>query len=468
MIVTAYSSIEGAIEAMRFGAFHYIPKPFQNEEVLLTLRKGSEARRLTEENRRLREELSQRYGLGRIVGKSSRDAEGLRARAPGRPVAVHDPRRRRERHRQGARGARDPHALAPVGRAVRDGQLGLDAGRPARVEPLRPRPGAFTGAVANKKGLFEAADGGSIFFDEIGTVSLETQAKLLRVIQEKEFMRVGSVDTQKVDVRIIAATNVDLKKMVAEGRFRDDLYYRLCVITISIPAAARAARGHPAAGRALHAAVRLGEREADRRHRARRRTGRSSTTTGPATCASSRTRSSAPSSSARTAARSGSTCCPRRSCTPDRGELPVRLPENGATYKQLVEDYERRLIRTALRRTGGVQKRAAELLKIKPTTLHEIIKRLEIRRRRDEARTDAGGARASARTPTSRQPPHHHQRPVVREGLALRRASSRALAPALASTSVGLLPRCAATNSLSRGMPNSLPSGSLASVTPSV
>src|SRR4029077_3288721 len=95
--------------------------------------------------------------------------------------------------------------------------------------------GAFTGAVANKKGLFEVADGGSIFFDEIGTIGLETQAKLLRVIQEREFMRVGSVETQKVDVRIIAATNVDLKKMVAEGRFRDDLYYRLCVIPISIP-----------------------------------------------------------------------------------------------------------------------------------------------------------------------------------------------------------------------------------------
>ena len=94
--------------------------------------------------------------------------------------------------------------------------------------------GAFTGAVANKKGLFEAAEGGSIFFDEIGTISLETQAKLLRLIQEKEFLRVGSVETQKADVRIIAATNVDLKKMVAEGRFRDDLYYRLCVITVSI------------------------------------------------------------------------------------------------------------------------------------------------------------------------------------------------------------------------------------------
>ena len=95
--------------------------------------------------------------------------------------------------------------------------------------------GAFTGAVAPKKGLFEMADEGSIFFDEIGTVPLETQAKLLRVIQEREFMRLGGVDTVKVDVRIIAATNVDLQKMVDEGSFREDLYYRLHVITIDLP-----------------------------------------------------------------------------------------------------------------------------------------------------------------------------------------------------------------------------------------
>src|SRR4030095_1323572 len=90
--------------------------------------------------------------------------------------------------------------------------------------------GAFTGAVANKKGLFEVAEGGSIFLDEIGTAGLDAKAKLLRVIQEKEFMRLGSVDTQKADVRIIAATNVDLKKLVIEGRFREELCSRLCLI----------------------------------------------------------------------------------------------------------------------------------------------------------------------------------------------------------------------------------------------
>src|SRR5436853_5559341 len=96
--------------------------------------------------------------------------------------------------------------------------------------------GAFTGAVYSKKGLFELADKGTLFFDEIGNIPLETQAKLLRVMQEREFMRLGGVETVKVDVRIIAATNVDLQKMMQEGKFREDLYYRLHVITVELPA----------------------------------------------------------------------------------------------------------------------------------------------------------------------------------------------------------------------------------------
>ena len=122
--------------------------------------------------------------------------------------------------------------------------------------------GAFTGAVYPKKGLFELADSGSIFFDEIGNIPLETQAKLLRVIQEREFMRLGGVETIKVDVRIIAATNVDLQKMMEDGRFREDLFYRLHVITIHAAAAARAQGRHPAAGAALPPEVRRGERQA--------------------------------------------------------------------------------------------------------------------------------------------------------------------------------------------------------------
>ncbi len=109
--------------------------------------------------------------------------------------------------------------------------------------------GAFTGAVYAKKGLFELADKGTLFFDEIGNIPLETQAKLLRVMQEREFMRLGGVETVKVDVRIVAATNIDLRRAVDEGRFREDLYYRLNVIADPAAAAAPAQGGHPGAGR---------------------------------------------------------------------------------------------------------------------------------------------------------------------------------------------------------------------------
>jgi DNA-binding NtrC family response regulator len=377
VIVTAYSSIEGAIQAMREGAFHYIPKPFQNQEVLLTVRKGAEARRLTEENRRLKQELSRQYGLGRIVGKSEtmrKVFDLVRLAGPSRSTILVE----------GESGtgkelvARAIHTHSPRSGApfvtVNSGSMPTDLLESNLFGHVR---GAFTGAVANKKGLFEAAEGGSIFFDEIGTVSLETQAKLLRVIQEKEFMRVGSVETQKADVRIIAATNVDLKKMVGEGRFRDDLYYRLCVITISIPPLRDRREDIPLLAEHF---TRLYASE----------NGKAITGIAPDAMralldhdwpgnvrelenAIERAVVLCPGGPI------GLELLPDNVLAPDRTEVAVRLPENGSTYKELVEEYERRLVRTALRRTGGVQKRAADLLRVKPTTLHEIIKRLEIR-----------------------------------------------------------------------------------------
>ena len=377
VIVTAYSSIETAIDAMREGAFHYIPKPFQNEEVLLTVEKGAEKRRLTEENRRLKQELSKRYGLGRIVGKSEsmrKVFDLVRLAGPSKSTILVE----------GESGtgkelvARAIHTHSPRSGApfvtVNSGSMPADLLESNLFGHVR---GAFTGAIANKKGLFEVADGGSIFFDEIGTVSLETQAKLLRVIQEKEFMRVGSVETQKADVRIIAATNVDLKKMVAEGRFRDDLYYRLCVITISIPPLRERREDIPLLAEhftrlyasennkqitGLHPDVLKALLDYDWPGNVREL--ENAIERAVVLCPGGMI---------------GMDLLPETVLQPDRTELPVRLPENGATYKDLIEDYERRLVRTALRRTGGVQKRAAELLRMKPTTLHEIIKRLEIR-----------------------------------------------------------------------------------------
>ena len=190
-----------------------------------------------------------------------------------------------------------------------------------------------------QEGLFEVADGGSIFFDEIGTISLETQAKLLRVIQEKEFMRVGGVETQKVDVRIIAATNVDLEEDGApRAAFRDDLYYRLVRHHDRDPAAARAREDIPLLAEHFMRPVRrprtakpIGGVDPDALP------GAASTTTGRATCARARERaSSAPSCFCSSGGRiglgllPGDRCCPARA----RGELPIRLPENGATYKQ--------------------------------------------------------------------------------------------------------------------------------------
>ncbi|MEO1087095.1 MAG: sigma-54 dependent transcriptional regulator, partial [Acidobacteriota bacterium] len=235
VVITAYSSIEGAIEAMREGAFHYIPKPFKNEEVLLTIRKGLERRQLAEENRELRAQLQQRFAFDNIIGKSKpmqRVFDLIRLAAPSKSnilvlgesgtgkelvaKSIHHHSRR----------ATGPFVTVNSGSMPHDL---LESNLFGHVK------GAFTGAISAKKGLFEAASGGTIFFDEIGNIPLETQAKLLRVIQEKEFMRLGGVDTIKVDVRLVAATNADLEDMVADGTFREDLYYRLNVINIQLP-----------------------------------------------------------------------------------------------------------------------------------------------------------------------------------------------------------------------------------------
>ncbi len=235
VMITAFSSIENAIEAMREGAFHYIPKPFKNEEVMLTVRKGLDQRRLTAENRALREQLRQRFGFDNILGKSKpmqQVYELIQLASPAKSnilvlgesgtgkelvaKAIHHHSRRAE----------GPFVT------VNSGSMPADLLESNLFGHIR---GAFTGAVASKRGLFEVANGGSVFFDEIGNIPLDTQAKLLRVIQEREFMRVGGLDTIKVDVRIIAATNADLETMVQQGGFREDLFYRLNVITVSLP-----------------------------------------------------------------------------------------------------------------------------------------------------------------------------------------------------------------------------------------
>jgi DNA-binding NtrC family response regulator len=236
VMITAFGTIESAIAATKQGAFHYFAKPFKNDEVLVVVRNALERRRLVHENRALRDQLqSETHRFGEIIGGSAkiRAVYDLIARAaPSRATVLIQGESgtgkelvARAFHR---RSARSDKAFV----TVNSGNLPPDLLESNLFGHVK---GAFTGAVYPKKGLFELADKGTIFFDEIGNVPLETQAKLLRVIQEREFMRLGGVDTIKVDVRIIAATNVSLKDLTKENRFREDLFYRLNVIVVQLP-----------------------------------------------------------------------------------------------------------------------------------------------------------------------------------------------------------------------------------------
>ena len=236
LMITAFASVETAIAAMKRGAFDYITKPFKNDEVLIVVRNAVERSRLVEENRTLRQNVQEQYHkFGNIIGRSPRMKQVfdlIIQAAPSRSTILI----------QGESGtgkelvARAIHTHSPrADRAfvtVNSGNLPPDLLESTLFGHVK---GAFTGALYPKKGLFDLADKGSIFFDEMGNIPLETQAKLLRAMQEREFMRLGGMETIRVDVRIIAATNIDLRKMVEDGRFREDLFYRLHVIAIELP-----------------------------------------------------------------------------------------------------------------------------------------------------------------------------------------------------------------------------------------
>src|SRR5215203_774841 len=236
VIITAYASVETAISAMKSGAFDYITKPFKNDEVLVVLRNALERRRLVAENTVLRQNLqAQTARFAGIIGRSSRMKQVFNLiiqAAPSRSTILIT----------GESGtgkelvARAIHMNSPRAErafvTVNSGNLPPDLLESTLFGHVK---GAFTGAVNPKKGLCDMADKGTIFFDEIGNIPAETQAKLLRVMQEREFMRLGGMETIKVDVRIVAATNCDLRQMVEDGRFREDLYYRLHVINIFLP-----------------------------------------------------------------------------------------------------------------------------------------------------------------------------------------------------------------------------------------
>ena len=384
VILTAYASIESAVQAIRAGAFDFLAKPFKNEELLVVVQNGLQRRALQLENQHLRRTLRERSALANIIGKSEsmqRVFDLVSQVAVTRSTILI----------QGESGtgkelvAKAIHHLSPrldhPFVAVNSGNIPTDLLESELFGHVR---GAFTGAISAKKGLFEVADGGTVFLDEVGTIPLETQTKLLRVIQEREFRRVGGVDNMKVDVRIIAATNSDLRKAVEEQRFREDLYYRLNVITIQLPPLRERRADIPLLA---HFFVRryCGEngREA-------------STLTPEALRALMEHNWPGNVRELENAIERAVVLAPGDTITADlfpreileaTGTLQDQwgLLEGGASLKDLVSEFERNLIHSALQRTEGNQKKAAQLLRLKATTLNEKLKRLHIRPGRTRA-----------------------------------------------------------------------------------
>ena len=227
--------MEAAVDALKLGANDYFSKPWDNEKLIIEIDRMIARRRLEYENTHLKRALKQRYSFPNIIGKSERmvrllDLVGQVASSRSTILITGETGTGKELV------AKAIHANSPRADqmfvAVNSGSLPPELLESTLFGHVK---GAFTSAIQTKKGYFEVADRGTIFFDEIGTIGPETQIKLLRVIQEKEFTALGSTEPQRVDVRILAATNADLAQLVKEGKFREDLYYRLNVINIALP-----------------------------------------------------------------------------------------------------------------------------------------------------------------------------------------------------------------------------------------
>lgn len=376
IIITAYASVESAISAMKIGAFDYVQKPFKHDELLLTVERAIEHKNLQEENLRLKDELKRKFSFENIVGKSKvmqNVFETIKASAPTRSTILI----------QGESGtgkelvARAIHQNSDRASSafiiVNSGSLPPDLLESHLFGHVK---GAFTGAVSLKKGLFEAAENGTIFFDEISTLNMETQSKLLRVMQEREFMRLGGTKTIKVDVRVVAATNSDLEELIQERRFRQDLFYRLNVIKIELPSLRERKEDIPLLvkhfldmysqenNKEIEGVtpdvmeILIGHDWPGNIRELENLIERAIVLTKSKVI----TRDNLP---------------PFLVSAPDKG-LALSPSGQELNLKENLKSIQKKAILRALKQSNGVQKKAASLLGVKATTLNEMIKRLKI------------------------------------------------------------------------------------------
>jgi DNA-binding NtrC family response regulator len=384
IVVTGYGTVKDAVEAIKHGAADFVTKPFQFDELMHALRSALEQRRLKNENAYLRQQLDQRYGLGAMIGRSPRMRalfqliETVASTATtilingetgtGKEMvarAIHLASQRRQQRFVALNCSAIPETL-------------LEAELFGHVR------GAFTGAVGSRVGRIEQADRGTLFLDEVGTMSMAPQMKLLRVLQEREFERVGDSKPIKVDVRVVAATNSDLGKMVKEGAFREDLYYRLNVIQVELPPLRERREDIPllvqhfiekyaapvddSSARPAKSALPMMSQDAMRRLMAFAWPGNVRQLENAVE---------------RALALLGGRSTIEVSDLPPEIQLAqlaaaptLEFPDTGVNLPDLVEQIERDLIMRALSRTGGNKAAAAGLLHLKRTTLVEKLKRI--------------------------------------------------------------------------------------------
>ena len=375
LLITAFGTVENAVAAMKLGAFHYVTKPFKNDEVRLLVGQAVRTTRLRSENRDLKRALESRYRYEKIVGKSRAMQEVYRfidqvagSRAT---VLIHGESGTGKELVAQAIHRRSTRADKPF-IVVNSHSIPTDLLEDNLFGHMK---GAFTGATAAKNGLLEVADGGTVLLDEISTVAPEVQTKLLRVIQEKEFLPLGALESRTVDVRILAATNEDLRALIEQGRFREDLYYRLNVISVVLPPLRERMEDVPVL--VEHFLQRFNaENGKDVKRVTPEVLERFLSYPWPGNVRELENvveRGVVLARGDEIGTDLLSKDLTERVVLPEAQALP-----DGVRFYDAVSRYERQLIESALRRTGGVQKQAAEILGLKPTTLNEKIKRLGI------------------------------------------------------------------------------------------